>query len=105
MPPGDSAEDLGPREWHHYWDDFWTIGGLREAAFLARELGRADDAAWFERARRRSCARSSTRASRSFSSSTIIDHIPNGPEDPTVVVDGARAPRPAVWPLRLYPAT
>ncbi|NJL95177.1 MAG: hypothetical protein HC915_16395 [Anaerolineae bacterium] len=46
LPPSLSAEDIGPADWHHYWDNFWAIAGLEEAAFAARTLGNAQDAAW-----------------------------------------------------------
>jgi len=38
MPAGFSAEHLGPND-HYYWDDFWTIGGLRLAAEMLRAAG------------------------------------------------------------------
>lgn len=38
LPPGFSAEHLGPAD-HYYWDNLWSIAGLREAAFAARVLG------------------------------------------------------------------
>ena len=34
LPPGFSAEHLGPND-YYYWDDFWSVGGLRAAARLA----------------------------------------------------------------------
>jgi len=46
LPPSKSAEDLGRVERHYYWDDFWAVVGLEEAAFAARELGETEDAAW-----------------------------------------------------------
>lgn len=33
MPAGFSAEHLGPND-YYYWDDFWSVGGLRAAARL-----------------------------------------------------------------------
>lgn len=33
MPSGFSAEHLGPNDFY-YWDDFWAVAGLTEAAFL-----------------------------------------------------------------------
>ena len=48
LPPSESAEDLGPGDHHHYWDDFWAVIGLENAAFLARELGHTDDAVWMQ---------------------------------------------------------
>lgn len=47
LPPGFSAEHFGPND-YFYWDDFWGIAGLREAALAAGLLGRADDAARFK---------------------------------------------------------
>jgi hypothetical protein len=41
LPPGFSAEHLGPND-YYYWDDFWSIAGLRSAAAL---LDRLDDMA------------------------------------------------------------
>ncbi len=38
MPPGFSAEHLGPAD-HYHWDNLWSIAGLRETAFAARALG------------------------------------------------------------------
>lgn len=34
LPPGFSAEHLGPND-YYYWDDFWSLAGLRGAARLA----------------------------------------------------------------------
>jgi hypothetical protein len=38
---GWSAEHLGEKEKPHYWDDFWAIAGLWEAAQLATRIGAA----------------------------------------------------------------
>ena len=46
LPPSKSAEDLGPADWHHYWDNFWAVTGLEQAAFIAKELDQHDDAIW-----------------------------------------------------------
>lgn len=37
MPAGFSAEHLGPNDFY-YWDDFWSVGGLRAAARLMDSL-------------------------------------------------------------------
>lgn len=59
MPAGFSAEHLGPND-YYYWDDFWSVAGLRAAAEVLAEqpggeaktfLDNADD---FERAIERS---------------------------------------------------
>ncbi len=38
MPAGFSAEHLGPND-YYYWDDFWSVAGLRSAAWLVRRYG------------------------------------------------------------------
>ena len=41
MPAGFSAEHLGPND-NYYWDDFWSVAGLRAAAALLREFDDTD---------------------------------------------------------------
>lgn len=41
LPSGWSAEHIGDKDKPHYWDDFWGIAGLYEAARLAERLGAA----------------------------------------------------------------
>lgn len=41
MPAGFSAEHLGPNDFY-YWDDFWSVAGLRAADFLTRNAGQHD---------------------------------------------------------------
>jgi hypothetical protein len=43
MPAGFSAEHLGPND-HYYWDDFWSIAGLRSAERMLFVLGREKQA-------------------------------------------------------------
>jgi hypothetical protein len=43
LPPGPSAEHLGPSD-YFYWDDFWGLAGLRDAARAAEWLGQKSDA-------------------------------------------------------------
>ncbi len=38
LPPGFSAEHLGPND-YYYWDDLWALAGLRAAARLAARRG------------------------------------------------------------------
>ncbi|HSG48957.1 MAG TPA: hypothetical protein VLA43_14145, partial [Longimicrobiales bacterium] len=38
LPPGFSAEHLGPND-YYYWDDFWGIAGLRAASLLLPQAG------------------------------------------------------------------
>jgi hypothetical protein len=44
LPPGVSAEHLGPVD-HFYWDDFWGVAGLRAGAELLRAVDQPDAAA------------------------------------------------------------
>ncbi len=44
LPAGPSAEHLGPSD-YYYWDDFWGLAGLNEAARVAEWLGQPKDAA------------------------------------------------------------
>ncbi len=43
LPAGFSAEHLGPND-YYYWDDFWSVAGLRAAARLLRALNQPDEA-------------------------------------------------------------
>ncbi|HEX2063920.1 MAG TPA: hypothetical protein VHE80_05830, partial [Acidimicrobiales bacterium] len=49
MPAGISAEHLGPFD-YFYWDDFWSLRGLRDGAALLRAAGDDQAAAEAERA-------------------------------------------------------
>jgi hypothetical protein len=44
LPPSISHEGYSAKPMHSYWDDFFALRGLRDAAFLARELGLTSDA-------------------------------------------------------------
>jgi hypothetical protein len=44
LPPSISHEGYSAKPMHSYWDDFFALRGLRDAAFLARELGLDSDA-------------------------------------------------------------
>jgi len=47
LPSGWSAEHIGDKDQPHFWDDFWGIAGLWEAARLAQRLGAAEaDEIW-----------------------------------------------------------
>jgi hypothetical protein len=39
LPPSISHEGYSAKPMHSYWDDFWALGGLRDGAWLAAELG------------------------------------------------------------------
>jgi hypothetical protein len=44
LPPSISHEGYSAKPMHSYWDDFWALGGLKDAAWLAGELGMAAEA-------------------------------------------------------------
>jgi hypothetical protein len=47
LPSGWSAEHIGDKDKPHYWDDFWGVAGLWEAARLAERLGAGEaDEIW-----------------------------------------------------------
>ncbi len=48
MPSGFSAEHFGPND-YYYWDDFWSIGGLEAASYLAFMYGEEKESAVFSR--------------------------------------------------------
>ena len=48
LPPGFSAEHLGPND-YYYWDDFWGVAGLQAAAYLAGLFGDDETGARFRR--------------------------------------------------------
>lgn len=43
LPSGFSAEHLGPAD-HYYWDNLWSIAGLKAATYAARTLGKHEEA-------------------------------------------------------------
>lgn len=102
LPPSESAEDLGPADWHHYWDDYWAVAGLQQASFVATTLGEQNDALWMtteEAALRSGIAKSIQEVQRAKG----IDYVPNGPED-TDSSAMARGTTPAIWPAGPYDA-
>ncbi len=44
LPPGFSAEHLGPND-YYYWDDFWSLGGLQAVSQYWKSVGACEDAA------------------------------------------------------------
>lgn len=98
LPPSKSAEDLGPADQHYYWDDFWAIAGLEEAAYAARELGKPEDAAWMDaeaKALREAVLRSVERVMGENAA-----FIPGAVEDVESSAM-ARGTVPALWPVRV----
>ena len=47
LPAGFSAEHLGPND-YYYWDNDWSVAGLRAASQALLAVGEADLAAWME---------------------------------------------------------
>jgi hypothetical protein len=98
VPPSKSAEDLGPADHHYYWDNLWSVAGLEEAAYAARQLGKPEDAVWME---------AEAEALRDAISNSV-EHV-MGPEPayvPGAVEDResstmARGTVPALWPVRV----
>ena len=45
LPESISHEGYSAKAMHSYWDDFFALKGLKDAAYLAGELGRTDDRA------------------------------------------------------------
>jgi hypothetical protein len=43
LPPSISHEGYSAKPMHSYWDDFFALRGFRDAAFLAKELGKEKD--------------------------------------------------------------
>ncbi|MCS6834989.1 MAG: hypothetical protein NZ750_03105 [Anaerolineae bacterium] len=100
LPPSLSAEDLGPRQHHYYWDNLWSVVGLREAGEAARLLGRVEDSAWMQAE-----AEALQQAIRDSVAEVMRDqaqmYIPGSVE----VLDSsamARGTVPALWPYRVF---
>jgi hypothetical protein len=51
LPPSISHEGYSAKPMHSYWDDFFALRGLKDAAWLAERLGNRDAAARFARSR------------------------------------------------------
>lgn len=96
LTPSVSAEDLGPGDWHHYWDDFWAVLGWRDAEYAARQLGREDDARWMKTAGDELLS-ATMESIRQVMAHYGIDYIPNGPEDKDSS-SMARGTSPGLWP-------
>ncbi len=96
LTPSVSAEDLGPPDWHSYWDDFWCIRGLQDALFAADELGE-HQAAGQIRATLTALHESTRESIRQVMSREKIDWIPVAPES-AGSSGRARGTSPAIWP-------
>lgn len=45
LPPSISHEGYSAKPMHSYWDDFWALAGLKDAAWLASAIGKPAEAA------------------------------------------------------------
>lgn len=98
LPPSKSAEDLGPPNWHHYWDDFWALAGLEETAYAARILGESDDAAQIQ------SEAVELRAAIMASIESVMGREPSYIPGAVENLDGsamARGTVPALWPVEV----
>jgi len=99
LPPGFSAEHLGPND-YYYWDDFWGVAGLRAAAWLLQAAGKTETAAPFAAEAQRFLAaveRSLGVAARRLGNAAM-------PASPTRRLDsGAIGSLAAGYPLQLLP--
>jgi hypothetical protein len=103
LPESISHEGYSDHPVHSYWDDFWAVRGLSDAAELAKALGRAQEASRFAASRDES--RRDLHASiRGVIASRGIDYIPGSADladlDPTSTTialepgaEGERLPR------------
>lgn len=100
LPPSLSAEDLGPADRHYYWDNFWAIIGLEEAAFAAELLDKTEDAGWMraEAADLRRAVMESIEAVMGAEAA----YIPASVEDRDSAAM-ARGTVAAVWPVEIFP--
>lgn len=96
LPPSESAEDLGLKSWHHYWDDFWAIKGLKDAVYLGSILGKMDDVKWIEK-EAQELYEATVKSAAMIMREKGMDWIPNGPED-LYSSSMARGTSPGLWP-------
>lgn len=99
LPPGISAEHLGPFD-YFYWDDFWSVRGLLDAAILLEAAG--EDSAATQTLRLAGAFRADLDTSIALVGERLGSlAIPSGPRrrsDPGMI--GTLS---ACWPLRLMP--
>ena len=98
LPPSKSAEDIGPPDWHHYWDNWWAIAGLESGAELAEILGEDEDRAWMQ------AEANALRAATLDSIDVVMDddpsHIPSAVES-ILGSNNARGTVPVLWPVQV----
>ncbi|MBW3664892.1 MAG: hypothetical protein KY469_17475 [Actinobacteria bacterium] len=100
LPAGISAEHLGPFD-YYYWDDFWSLRGLIDAAYVARVIGDERVADDFDRAA--ASLRADTLASIERAAKRLGQHLITA--GPTRAIDpGIIGSLVACEPLRLLEA-
>jgi hypothetical protein len=100
LPPSKSVEDIGPPDWHHYWDNWWAIVGLEKGALVAQELGFPDDQAWM--LAEAEDLREATLASIVELKGENPAQIPSAVESLTGS-SNARGTVPVLWPVSILP--
>jgi hypothetical protein len=98
LPAGFSAEHLGPNDFY-YWDDFWSVAGLRAAARMLAAYGDADAA----RAQKLVADRLLAAIDRSLNATAERRHQVGIPASPYRRLDaGAIGSLAAGYPLQLW---
>lgn len=93
VPESISHEGYSAKPMHSFWDSFWTLRGLKDAAFIAAELGKDERAGFVERA---AAYRKNVAASAALvSGATGIDWMPGCVE---LADFDATSTAVAVWP-------
>ncbi len=100
LPAGVSAEHLGPHD-YFYWDDFWSLAGLRDASRLLKAAG--EDGAAAKAEEFLASMTNDVRASMEITAERLGTlAVPAGPR--RRIDSGAIGSLAAVWPLQLLPA-
>ena len=101
LPAGFSAEHLGPND-YYYWDDFWSVAGLRAAANLLDTLGEGRRSREF----RREADRLTEAINQSLAHAASRCGCPGMPASPYRRMDsGAVGSLAGGYPLELLPPT
>lgn len=99
LPPGVSAEHLGPFD-YYFWDDLWAVAGMQEAATIAASTGERRAAARLTAAADR-FLEDLWNAIRVAATATGRELIPAGPK--RGVDAGMIGSLVGAWPLRILP--
>lgn len=98
LPAGFSAEHLGPND-YYYWDNFWSLKGVRDAIIAAEALQHADDKKLFEQIHRNYLRDLETAMNRDieFSDAHVLPAAPYRRPDAGMIGNVA-----AAYPLKLF---